>query len=165
MTVLADGSSWRPERTWSERRLGLDCKVLKHSSCQSIYGCCSVCVPASKLSRYKNIMHLNNIIFENLLKSTNCIFPQMAGFALFRKYKSQFLKMLSIISNNFLEALKAREEPGLSATIFKIQSYLEDRRFLKEPEGWGLQGSLLSNVMVPEQESYYRQPPARNSYY
>ncbi|XP_059445049.1 mRNA export factor GLE1-like [Corylus avellana] len=90
----------------------MDCKVLKHSSCQSIYGCCSVCVPAS--------------------------------FALFRKYKSQLMKMLSIISDNFLEALKAREEPRFRATIVKIQSYMEDKRFLKEPEGRGLQGSLLS---------------------
>jgi hypothetical protein len=49
MTVLADRSRGRPERTWSERRLGMDCEVLKHSACQSIYRCCSVCVPASKL--------------------------------------------------------------------------------------------------------------------
>jgi nucleoporin GLE1 len=91
----------------------------------------------------------------------------MAGFALFRKYKSQFMKMLSIISNNFLEALKAREEPGLRATIVEIQSYMEDKQFLKEPEGRGLQGSLLSSVMVPEpdyKESYHHQTN-RYSYY
>ncbi|XP_062158142.1 mRNA export factor GLE1 isoform X2 [Alnus glutinosa] len=97
-----------------------------------------------------------------------CAFLQVAGFALFRKYKSQFMKMLSIISNNFLEALKARQEPGLSLTIAEIQSYMEDKMFLKEPKGRGLQGSLLSSVMVPEpgyQESHYRPPPNRYSYH
>lgn len=98
------------------------------------------------------------------------MFSQVAGFALFRKYKSQFMKMLSIISNNFLEALKARQEPGLSLTIAQIQSYVEDKMFLKEPKGRGLQGSLLSSVMVPVpelgyQESHYRQPPNRYSYH
>lgn len=84
----------------------------------------------------------------------------MAGFALFRKYKSQFMKVLSIILNNFLEALKAREESGLRATIVEIQSYMEDKKFLKEPEGRTMQGSLLSSVMVPEadyHDSYYGQ--------
>jgi len=78
------------------------------------------------------------------------------------------MKMLSIISNNFLEALKARQEPGLSLTIAEIQSYMEDKMFLKEPKGRGLQGSLLSSVMVPEpgyQESHYRPPPNRYSYH
>ncbi|XP_059446123.1 mRNA export factor GLE1 isoform X2 [Corylus avellana] len=95
-------------------------------------------------------------------------FLQMAGFALFRKYKSQFMKMLSIISNNFLEVLKAREESGLRAIIVEIQSYMEDKRFLKEPEGRALRGSLLSSVLVPEQnyqQSYHHQPPNRYSYY
>ncbi|KAF5451625.1 hypothetical protein F2P56_026716 [Juglans regia] len=93
-------------------------------------------------------------------------FLQMAGFALFRKYKSQFMKVLSIISNNFLEALKAREESGLRATIAEIQAYMEDKEFLKEPEGRALQGSLLSSVMVPEPDyhnSYSRPQP--NKYF
>ncbi|KAG7974685.1 hypothetical protein I3843_06G060200 [Carya illinoinensis] len=94
-------------------------------------------------------------------------FLQMAGFALFRKYKSQFMKVLSIISNNFLEALKAREESGLRATIVEIQAYMEDKKFLKEPEGKALQGSLLSSVMVPEPDyynSYSRQQPNKYFY-
>lgn len=94
-------------------------------------------------------------------------FLQMAGFALFRKYKSQFMKVLSIISDNFLEALKAREEPGLRAIIVEIQSYMEDKKFLKEPDGRGLQGTLLSSVMVPEpdyQQSYHHQPANRYFY-
>jgi nucleoporin GLE1 len=89
---------------------------------------------------------------------------QMAGFALFRKYKSQFMKVLSIIYNNFLEPLKAREESGLRKTIVGIQSYIEDKEFLKEPKGRGLQGSLLSSVMVPEldyQEMYNQRPASK----
>ncbi|XVE74911.1 hypothetical protein DITRI_Ditri12bG0056500 [Diplodiscus trichospermus] len=93
-------------------------------------------------------------------------FLQMAGFALFRKYKSQFMKLLNIISENFLNALRAQEDPELRPIMAEIQSYLEDKKFLQEPEGRALQSSLLSSVMVPDsdyQDSYdqssrYHQP-------
>ncbi|XVE92291.1 hypothetical protein REPUB_Repub01dG0084500 [Reevesia pubescens] len=86
-------------------------------------------------------------------------FLQMAGFALFRKYKSQFMKMLNIISENFLNALRAQEDPELKPIIVAIQVYLEDKRFLQEPEGRALQSSLLSSVMVPDpyhRDSYHQ---------
>lgn len=92
-------------------------------------------------------------------------FLQMAGFSLFRKYKSQFVKLLSIISENFVNALKAQEDPELRPVTAEIQSYLEDKKFLKEPEGRTLQGSLLSSVMVPDsdyQDSYHQ--PTRYFY-
>ncbi|XVF43865.1 hypothetical protein PTKIN_Ptkin02bG0074600 [Pterospermum kingtungense] len=79
-------------------------------------------------------------------------FLQTAGFGLFRKYKSQFMKMLNIISENFLNALRAQEDQELRPIIAEIQSYLEDKRFLKEPEGRALQGSLLSSYMVPDSD-------------
>ncbi|XP_044490311.1 protein GLE1 isoform X2 [Mangifera indica] len=85
------------------------------------------------------------------------VFLQMAGFALFRKYKSQFMKMINIISDNFLNALRAREDSELKPVIVGIQSYIEDKKFLEEPEGRTLQASLLSSTMVPDseyQESY-----------
>ncbi|KAK6252439.1 hypothetical protein QUC31_014159, partial [Theobroma cacao] len=84
---------------------------------------------------------------------------KMAGFALFRKYKSQFMKLLNIISENFLNALRAQQDPELRPIMAEIQSYLEDKKFLQEPEGRALQGSLLSSVMVPDsdyQESYHQ---------
>ncbi|XP_021905609.1 protein GLE1 isoform X3 [Carica papaya] len=81
-------------------------------------------------------------------------FLQMAGFGLFRKYKSQFNKILEIISGNFLSALKAREEPGLKPVIAEIQAYLEDKKFIIEPEGRSLQNYLLSSVMVPSESDY-----------
>ncbi|XWS69113.1 hypothetical protein CRYUN_Cryun04dG0151400 [Craigia yunnanensis] len=93
-------------------------------------------------------------------------FLQMAGFALFRKYKFQFMKVLNIISENFLNALRTQEDPELRPISAEIQSYLEDKKFLQEPEGRALQSSLLSSVMVPDsdyQDSYnqpsrYHQP-------
>ena len=78
----------------------------------------------------------------------------MAGFALFRKYRSQFRKILKNISGNFLVALKAQgekaKEPKLKQVTGNIQYYIEKNEFLQEPEGWKLQGSLLSGSMVPE---------------
>ncbi|XP_022726258.1 protein GLE1-like isoform X2 [Durio zibethinus] len=87
-------------------------------------------------------------------------FLQMAGFALFRKYKSQFKKVLNIISENFLNALRAQEDPELRPITAEIQSYLEDKKFLQEPEGRALQSSLLSSVMVPDSDyrDSYHQP-------
>lgn len=67
--------------------------------------------------------------------------------------------MLNIISNDFLKALKEREDPKLKAVIIEIESYIEDTKFLQEPEGWSLQSSLLSSVMVPDSE------PSRGYYY
>ncbi|KAI4345292.1 hypothetical protein L6164_012428 [Bauhinia variegata] len=75
-------------------------------------------------------------------------FLQMAGFALFRRYKSQFQKVLNIISDNFLVALKRRKEPALTRIIAEMQSYLEDKKFLQEPEGRSLQANLLSSVLT-----------------
>ena len=78
----------------------------------------------------------------------------MAGFALFRKYKTRFIKVLSYIWNNFLQELKACEDPAredlkLSATIRDIQNYMEDKLFLKEPEEGALMGgALLSDVFL-----------------
>ncbi|KAF2301726.1 hypothetical protein GH714_028801 [Hevea brasiliensis] len=47
----------------------------------------------------------------------------------------------------------------LKTIIIEIQSYIEDNRFLQEPEGWSMQSSLLSSVMVPDSE------PSRGYYY
>lgn len=83
----------------------------------------------------------------------------MAGYALFKKYKSQFRKILNIVSDNFLNALNARKDPTLNSVIAEIQSYIEDSKFLEEPEGRSLETSLLSSIMVPEsdyQDSYHR---------
>lgn len=75
-------------------------------------------------------------------------FLQMAGFALYKRYKSQFLKMLNVVSKNFLVDLKSRNIPELTRTITEIQTYIEDKKFLQEPEGRSLQSNLLSNVYV-----------------
>ena len=86
---------------------------------------------------------------------------------MYRKYKSQFRKLLNIISNNFLSALRGKGNANLNHIILDIETYLEDRRFLEEPEGKTLVGgSLLSSDAFPEPEhaqEYYRH--SSNSYY
>ncbi|EEF47610.1 Nucleoporin GLE1, putative [Ricinus communis] len=79
-------------------------------------------------------------------------FLKTAGFVLFRKYRSQFGKMLNIIYNDFLEALRKRQDSGLNATVAEIQSYIQDKKFLQEPEGARLQGSLVSHVIGGQPE-------------
>lgn len=74
-------------------------------------------------------------------------FLKMAGFALFRRYKSQFRKILDVISRSFLPALKKRDQnKGDSAQ--RLEQYLDDKMYLQEPVGWRLQTSLLSRELA-----------------
>ncbi|KAM6553333.1 hypothetical protein CsatB_014095 [Cannabis sativa] len=93
-------------------------------------------------------------------------FLRMAGYALFKRYKSQFRKILSIISDNFLNALRSQENPALNLLITEIQSYIEDNKFLEEPEGRSLETSSLSSVSVPESDNRnsYQHTDPQNSY-
>ncbi|CAI0541708.1 unnamed protein product [Linum tenue] len=70
-------------------------------------------------------------------------FLQTAGFALYRKYKSQFAKLLHIVSSHFLEALKARDDPDLKPVIMEIESYIQYEKYLQEPEGRRMAGKPL----------------------
>lgn len=61
--------------------------------------------------------------------------------------------MLKVISSEFLNALREREDSELNPIITEIQSYIEDNKFRQEPEGRSLQGQLLSSVMVPDSQT------------
>lgn len=76
-------------------------------------------------------------------------FLQMAGFALFKRYKSQFLKMLNVISDKFLVDLKSQNIPESAKTTAYMQAYIEDKKFLQVPEGRNLQSNTLSSAYEP----------------
>lgn len=98
-------------------------------------------------------------------------FLQMAGFSLYRKFKPQFLKMLSIISDNFLPVLRAREDPELKQVTLSLQTYIKDKVYLQEPVGRTFQASSLSSALSPDADyqdhSYHQQPSGgyQNSYH
>ncbi|KAL4349807.1 hypothetical protein AHAS_Ahas10G0078900 [Arachis hypogaea] len=91
---------------------------------------------------------LNNLPANQYTAVSLNAFLQMAGFALFRRYKSQFVKLLNIISQNFLVDLKARQIPELTRTLLEIETYIKDKKFLEEPEGRRLEANLLSSKSV-----------------
>ncbi|KAI3863203.1 hypothetical protein MKX03_002308, partial [Papaver bracteatum] len=62
-------------------------------------------------------------------------FLEMAGFALFKTYKTQFGKILSIISRHSLGALESKQNTKLNPIIMKLKTYIDTNQFLKEPEG------------------------------
>ncbi|PKA61280.1 hypothetical protein AXF42_Ash006177 [Apostasia shenzhenica] len=70
-------------------------------------------------------------------------FLKMAGFALLRRYKSQFMKVLNLISKRFLPALKQRGK-AVHDIVAKLEQYLDDKLYLREPVDRHLQGSSLS---------------------
>lgn len=79
-------------------------------------------------------------------------FLEMAGFALHKRYKTQFRKLLDIIGNDFLPALKDRGDAKLMKVIVNLQSYIESNQFLNEPEGWRLRSSLESHNFTPDSD-------------
>ncbi|KAF5175156.1 Gle1, partial [Thalictrum thalictroides] len=77
-------------------------------------------------------------------------FIKMAGFALFRRYKSQFKKILNLISQHFVSALEERGDSNLNPIIMKLKFYIDTNQYCKEPEGWRIETSLLSEIVEPE---------------
>jgi nucleoporin GLE1 len=89
-------------------------------------------------------------MFLNALPATTATacalhaFLKMAGFALHKKYGSQFLKILDVISRCFLPALKDQGNKMQSEAVNNLQNYLNDKIYLQEPEGQYLVQQLLS---------------------
>lgn len=75
-------------------------------------------------------------------------FLEMAGFALYRRYKTQFEKLLNIIARDFLNSLK-EGDPELNAKLNKvrvnIRHYMESKKFKEEPDGLQLRSHLDSS--------------------
>ncbi|KAL9666512.1 hypothetical protein QQ045_000846 [Rhodiola kirilowii] len=84
--------------------------------------------------------------------------------SLYTKYKAQFIKLLDVISQHFLKSLREQEKPGAGRYIASIQSYIEDKAFLQEPEGWRLQGKLLSNERVPTDAEHRQHQHGQQQY-
>lgn len=72
----------------------------------------------------------------------------MAGFALHKKYGSQFMKILDVISRHFIPALKAQGSKVHPEAINNLQNYLNDKIYLEEPEGQYLAQQLLSKMFL-----------------
>jgi nucleoporin GLE1 len=73
---------------------------------------------------------------------------QMAGFALFKGYKSQFIKMLEVILVNFLVNLKSHNVQELKFIAANIHAYIEDNMFLQAPEGRNLFLNTISRASM-----------------
>uniref|UniRef100_A0ACD6A0R7 Uncharacterized protein n=1 Tax=Avena sativa TaxID=4498 RepID=A0ACD6A0R7_AVESA len=71
-------------------------------------------------------------------------FLKMAGFALHKKYGSQFMKILDVISRQFIPALKEQGSKVQPEAISNLENYLKDKKHLEEPEGQYLAQQLLS---------------------
>ncbi|KAL6899333.1 hypothetical protein ACP4OV_005991 [Aristida adscensionis] len=92
-------------------------------------------------------------MFLNALPATTATacalhaFLKMAGHALHKKYGSQFMKILDVISRCFLPALKDQGNRIQSEAVNNLQNYLNDKIYLVEPEGQYLAQQLLSKEL------------------
>ncbi|KAI7742627.1 hypothetical protein M8C21_029585 [Ambrosia artemisiifolia] len=80
-------------------------------------------------------------------------FLEVAGFALYRRYKNQFKKLLDIISRDFLKALKESKDPKVTKAVMSLESYIQSNKFQKEPEGWRLRDHLQSSDFNAESDN------------
>ncbi|XP_006647454.3 protein GLE1 [Oryza brachyantha] len=92
-------------------------------------------------------------MFLNALPATTATacalhaFLKVAGFALHKKYGSQFMKLLDVISRCFLPALKEQGSRIQAEATSNLQNYLTDKVYLEEPEGQYLAQQLLSKEL------------------
>ncbi|KAJ8452660.1 hypothetical protein Cgig2_004996 [Carnegiea gigantea] len=76
-------------------------------------------------------------------------FLSMAGYALYRRYKSQFQKILRSIAQEFVKGLRGCRDPRIKSVITRLENYMEANAYLMEPAGWQQRDSLLSSDLVP----------------
>lgn len=70
-------------------------------------------------------------------------FLEAAGFVLYRKYKHHFEKLLNIIARDFMKALDGKQS---TLVISELRTYIESKKYLREPEGWRLRDHCQSHV-------------------
>ncbi|XP_074297369.1 mRNA export factor GLE1-like [Silene latifolia] len=92
------------------------------------------------LARFLNTLPVN--VFT---ASALTAFLEMAGFALHEKYKDQFRKVLTAISKEFVQKLKASRNQRINPVVMRLEDYIKSNKFLVEPEGMRLRISLSSN--------------------
>ncbi|CAM0945412.1 unnamed protein product [Alopecurus aequalis] len=93
-------------------------------------------------------MFLNTLPAITATASALHAFLKMAGFALYKKYGSQFMKLLDVISRQFIPALKEQGSKVQPEAINNLENYLKDKKHLEEPEGQYLAQQLLSKVYM-----------------
>lgn len=76
------------------------------------------------------------------------------------------MKVLNVVREHFLQRLKAKKDTSdLQLIITDIMAYLDDRMYLKEPEGRTMKTSLLSTEFTAELDQPNNNPNYYRGYY
>ncbi|CAN1228971.1 mRNA export factor GLE1 [Linum grandiflorum] len=97
----------------------------------------------SWLARFLNSLPANEFTAVALIA-----FLETAGFVLYRKYKSQFGKMLHIVQNEFVKGLTDRNDTELTLITREIESYITNKRFLQEPNGRRMEDQRMLSKQI-----------------
>ncbi|KAJ6824634.1 protein GLE1 isoform X3 [Iris pallida] len=95
------------------------------------------------LARFLNVLPANRSTATALYA-----FLKMAGFAMFRRYRSQFVKILNTIGGIYLPKLKEREGQKVGKLVYELEQYLDGKTYTREPEGWRLEEHQLLSEEV-----------------
>ncbi|GJP65399.1 hypothetical protein CLOP_g22284, partial [Closterium sp. NIES-67] len=63
------------------------------------------------------------------------VFLKIAGYRMHLTYRSQFLKLLDVVGNEYRGKLQALNDPDVSPVVNRIETYVGVQRYLKPPEG------------------------------
>eukprot|EP00210_Caulerpa_lentillifera_P000741 g718.t1 len=77
---------------------------------------------------------LNNLPPSRITASALMAFLKIAGYSLFKTYRRQFFKVLLYVHSTFLVRLANDEDDEAKAVYMRLQTYLQNQDFLKQPQ-------------------------------
>jgi|EP00982_Pelagococcus_subviridis_P003056 nucleoporin GLE1 len=78
-------------------------------------------------------------------------FLKHAGYRMYATYGSQFGKILDVVDQSFLPELEAKsgDDPDVRPVASRTRTYLNERTFLKPPEGREMPNTDTSQNTIP----------------
>lgn len=87
---------------------------------------------------------LNSLPADRLTASALAAFLKVAGFRMCQVYKQSFMKMLHVISTEFIRNLKQQDD--VASSVSRLETYIATRQYLTEPEGFRMARTDFSST-------------------
>ncbi|GAX75254.1 hypothetical protein CEUSTIGMA_g2699.t1 [Chlamydomonas eustigma] len=81
---------------------------------------------------------LNALPADRISAKALACFMSTAGFALYRRYRSQFVKLLQCLHESYLTDLSSCKDTDVEGPATLLHTYCSKRRYLQEPDGWSM---------------------------
>ncbi|CAI9093056.1 OLC1v1028462C1 [Oldenlandia corymbosa var. corymbosa] len=130
----------------------VDSFIGRMTSCMKLYGA----IVQTEVRRFQNLHGIEEgwawlARFLNALPPNSYTavalysFIEMAGYALYKRFRNQFMKVLQIIERDYLDVLP--EDLKSTTAMHNFRDYLRSKQFLNEPEERQLKTEVLSSAV------------------